>query len=485
MNFKLSKVNHYGFLVINLLVFLFIGYKVFHVPITHDEVATTVFYSNFSFWEIMMYPDQWPNNHILNTLLSKCTLFIFGGEQWAVRLPNLLSYLLYAWGAFRILKTVLTKESSFFLAGALLFVANPYLLDFFGLCRGYGMSCALCLFSLSYLISGFSEQRAKHIWIAFLFSILASYANFTLLVFWAATTLLASFYFLSRYLQKKESLIKPALIIFISCIGYLALIAVPLYKMHSTNQFEFWTANGFVSETVIPLIIHTCYDSRVFHHFTVFSQLSGAIIAANAVYIIANFVKAKFKLTSLKQPIFVATTLIVLTASINIFQCWLLDTPNLNGRTALFFYPLFVATVLSTHALFKTFKGRFIKVFLSIAIALLCIFHLGKTVTPWRVREWWYDAYTNRVLNYLDKHREDQAVSLETNWLFNPSFQFYTYTEQVPWLKLRAYNKDILPESDAQYYYILAEDYPQLEANFKPILKFDEVNWLLKNRKLK
>jgi len=210
----LKKINPIVFVVIYALTFIYILYKILHVPITHDEVATTVYYNNFSVWELMMYPDPLPNNHILNTISAKLFIFLFGAEQWAVRIPNLLSFVLFGVGVYRILKTVISKESMFFIPAALLFIASPYLLDFFGLCRGYGMSAALCTLSVSYIISGFATSTNKHIWYGFILSISACYANFTLLVFWAAITILTWFYFYSSYIVKKSSLLKPTLIIF-------------------------------------------------------------------------------------------------------------------------------------------------------------------------------------------------------------------------------------------------------------------------------
>jgi len=481
VKFSISNVNKYTFILLYALVFVFIGYKVFHIPITHDEVATTVFYSKFNAWEIMLFPDPWPNNHILNTLLTKGFLFLFGSEQWVVRMPNLLSFILYGFAAYRILKNVLTKESSFFIAGALLFIANPYLLDFFGLSRGYGMSAALCTLSVSYLISGFKGAINKHIWWAFVLSILASYANFTLLVFWAATTLLVAFYFLSTYRDKKTSLLKPWLILLAVCLGYLALIASPVYKMQSTNQFEFWTSSGFVADTLLPLVKLSLYDSKVFMAFNLIAGIVIGILVVNSLFVLITFKRAKFKINTLSQPLFVATSVILLTAGINMLQCWILDTPNLYGRTALFFYPLFIVALISSHEMFTSLKARKIKVGFSILLILVCVFQLLKTIKLDSVKEWRYDADTFKVLDYLEENRGDRNVTLETNWQFHPSFLFYEQTDKVPWLELKAYSKSVVPETDAEYYYIFEEDFPALESEFEPVAKFEN-HWLLKRK---
>jgi hypothetical protein len=453
-----------------------------NIPITHDETATTVHYSTYGVWQIMMYPDAWPNNHILNTLLTKAFILIFGSDQLVVRLPNLLSFLLYALAVFRINKVVLKKDSLFFIPASLLFIANPYLLDFFGLCRGYGMSVALCTLSASYLISGYISFNNKNIWMSLLLAVLASYANFTLLVFWVAVSILAWLYFFGLFRIKKERLLKPTLLILISGILYLALIATPIYKMQSTNQFQYWESPGFYKATVLSLIDLSLYGS----HY-VFAGIMNLIALLVALVLIANFIylfnksrKNKFRIDFIFSPVFVATILIVLTAGISYFQCKILLTPNLSGRTALFFFPLFIAAFITTLALFEKFRMNLLQILLSLFLIFICIFHLTDTMSLKSVREWWFDENTFKVIDYLKI--PDKNVSLKTNWLFHPSFYFYKYTGKIPWLDLKDYDKSIDLNTDAGYYYVMEEDYITLAPRFEPVLKFDNGCWLLKKK---
>lgn len=479
---SLKKINPIVFVVIYALTFSYIIFKVWNVPITHDEVPTTVYYNNFGIWEIMMYPDPIPNNHILNTLCTKFCLLLFGAEHWAVRLPNLLSFILFSIGAYRVIKSVIPKESLFFIPAALLFIANPYLLDFFGLCRGYGMSAAICTLSVSYIISGFLNSNNKHIWLSFALSIFACYANFTLLVFWVAITILTWFYFFSLHRKKKANLLKPTLIIFLSCLAYLALIAIPLYKMQKTEQFQFWTSSGFYEETILPLIVHSKYDSKIFITSDFIAWFSIALVVFNSLYILIKFKKLNYDLKVLSRPIAIATLIIVLTALINILQVWILDTPNLNGRTALFFYPLFVITLVSSYSLFTKGKMTGIKMGISILLTALLTHHVVHTMKPYSVREWAYDANTIEVIDFMlhNLKGSKSKTSLASNWMFNPSFTFYAYTGKTSWLDLKQYNTAIDPNMGVEYYYVFEEDYPILESNYEPVLKFENRCWLLK-----
>ncbi|MFT6243675.1 MAG: hypothetical protein ACJA0U_002283 [Salibacteraceae bacterium] len=479
MRSALTKINPSGFVAIFALVFAYILFKVFNVPITHDEVATTLFYSKTSIWDIIMYENPLPNNHILNTLLTKLCLFVFGAEDWVVRIPNLLSFLLYAFGAYRIVKAILPKDSLFYIPAALLFLASHYLLDFFGLCRGYGMSVAFCTLSVSYVMTGFSNFNRKNIWYGLLFAIFASYANFTLLVFWAAITLLTWIYFYFDFKKNNSGLFKPTLLLFLSSATYLTLIAIPLYRMQSTEQFEFWTSSGFFNETILPLVMHSKYDSRIFITSDFIAWFAVVLFVLNSIYILLELKKLDSKIDVLSKPITIATLIILLTAGINILQVWILDTPNLNGRTALFFYPLFIIALISSYDFFKNRKFVGFRIGFSILMIALLIHHIVHTAKPYSVREWSYDANTLKVTEWIYNHSDRGGASLATNWIFNPSFQFYVYADECSWLDLKPSNREINPNIGVDYYYIMAEDYPLLKEKYRPVLKFKNKCWLL------
>lgn len=482
MRISLQKINTISFLFVFGTVFVYIIFKVLNVPITHDEVATTVHYNNFNVWEIMMYPDPIPNNHILNTLSTKFCIFLFGSESWSVRLPNLLSFLIYAFGAYRILKIILPKDSMFYIPAALLFISSPYLLDFFGLCRGYGISTALCTLSMSYMISGFANSNSKNIWAGFVLSILACYANFTLMVFWMVITIMTWFYFYFSFRIKKTQIFKPTLILIGVNLAYAALIAVPIYKMQSTDQFQFWTSKGFIEETIKPLISHSKYDSRIFITTNFLAWFSITWLVINSIYVFFKLKKTKSKFEIITRPISIATIIILITAGINILEVWILDLPNLNGRTALFFYPLFIIALISSYDILQEWKLKGVKIGISILMTTMIAHHVIHTMKPYSVREWSYDANTLDVLNILERVKGDGEITLATNWMFYPSFYFYSYTGKFPSFDLQPSNHEIDVNSDAQYYYIFPEDYPMLELRYEVVRKFENNCWLLKAR---
>lgn len=112
----------------------------------------------------------------------------------------------------------------------------------------------------------------------------------------------------------------------------------------------------------------------------------------------------------------------------------------------------------------------------------MCVFHLIDRYNFKYAREWWYDENTFDVLKYLKEKSTNKAIVLKTNWLFYPSFYFYSYTGKTPWLDLQGYDKSIDLNTKAEYYYILSEDYKILGPKFEVIYKVTNDRWLVKRK---
>lgn len=480
----MRQFNFYGFITLYGILFLVILYKVFYVPVTTDEVPTVFFYSTFSFWDIMMFPDNWPNNHILNTLLAKIFISLFGKEQWVIRMPNFLMFILYSFGVFQILKLALKQNSWYFLPASMLFV-NPYLLDFFGLCRGYGISTTMVIITVVLIMKGYTRKKPAWIWLSLFTAMLASYANFTVLVFWAATVIVAWFYFVLENKNQFINLVKPTLVIFFISIAYLALIATPIQKMKNTDQFKYWTSGGFYDDTILSLIYEWRYNSeflwKIRSNFIV--AFIVVVFLINILFLLYRLKKEKNSVQLFYHPAFTAVMMLLLPAIINILQTIILGTPNLKGRTALFFYPLFATAAVMAIGLLPNMKEQWLNKIAAIVIGLMLIANLSHRLSLNSVKEWSYDQNTLQVTEYLKEKYDGTPVTLKTNWIFHPSFYFYFDSGKIPWINLQYYDYNLDINTRAEYYYIFARDYEFLEPRFEVEYKFSEDRWLLKQKK--
>lgn len=481
VTFRLSFASLWAAALWGILI-----YKAMYVPVTHDEVPGPTHYCNFSVWDIMMFPDNSPNNHILNTLLTKLAMFLFGNAQVVVRLPNILSFGLYFYAAYQICAVLFKKDNLLFFGGLALFLCNPYLLDFFSLCRGYGISNALLLTSVLFSLKAYLYQKEQAIWLSLVFAVLASYANFTLLVCWCAVNMTSFLFFVNQYVLNKKflKLIRKTGLLLVGVLAYGALIYTPIHKMQSTDQFAPWQSNGFFKDTIVNLIENTLYGSKMIDipakYLALLVVLSFSLSGAILFF---QWGKQGWEKVH-KTPLFVAFALLGLTTLVNILQTVILDTPNLTGRTALLFLPLFsflLVSMLFYLAGFSIWSARII----SSVIIIFGILHLFRTVTLDRVREWWYDVNTFQVINTIKKDAQlkEMPVQLRTYWVFYPSFDFYTLTGKAPFLDIGDYSKDIDTTNHYDYYYIFDSEYHLLKNNYDILEKYDGGGRLLLKHK--
>jgi hypothetical protein len=114
--------------------------------ITYDEASTYFDLVYPSIPEAIMR-SQYLNNHMLNSVLIRFVCFITQTKfnEFFIRLPSILSYGVYIVFAYHV-----AKKSNFRYFIFILFIANYYLNEFFGLARGYGMAAACILAALYY-----------------------------------------------------------------------------------------------------------------------------------------------------------------------------------------------------------------------------------------------------------------------------------------------------------------------------------------------
>ena len=457
------------FLLIYVLVAIGVLHKVINLPMTHDEVGTAVYYINFSYIEIIQFPGTSPNNHVLNSLLTKLSVEVFGNHPWSLRLPNFIAFIGYSYAVFRLLKNILGSASMFFIPAALLFVVSPYFLDFFSLSRGYGLSSAFCLLSVSYIVTGFGNKKGRHIWFGFLFALLACYSNFTLVYFLAAVGLLTFGFFTAMKIPKGKKIINLTLLILVAA-GFAFLVVGPITKMQANNEFTYWESNGFIKDTITHLVQFTLSDSKIFLTTTFITQFILFLVSAQISYLLAMLI-LKRDYSQIRSPLFISTLLLAGTAGINILLCQLLETPNLIGRTALFFFPLFIVSLISTVSSIRSFDIKLLKLSLSVLVTFFAAHHIITMYKADSVKEWSFDANTYDVLDYI-KTIEGES-SLATHWLFNKSFSYYTDTGKANWLHLAPYNKEIETNSNAEYYYVFEDDFELLKSRYQLVKRYD------------
>ena len=237
--------------ILSLAVFVIVLLRAIEVPLFHDEVRTFNHYIKSGI--LSPYSEyRAANNHIVNTFLARLSYLVFGDSPFSLRLPNVLSFLIYSYFVYKITSWFKSRLGRWtFVSLSLL---SFHFVSFFGLSRGYGIGFA-CLVAGIYFLGEFIRTiKVNHlIFLVFSFSI-ALYSFFSLLLVTLIAfsvviyKLFSSWDDISKAIKFKSSVI---LIIFLGIIGYAISI---LFYYRGFGILWFGFLEGFWKNTVITLL---------------------------------------------------------------------------------------------------------------------------------------------------------------------------------------------------------------------------------------
>lgn len=223
---KKTLVKHAYFWFFSSIIFIYILLRAIYIPLAHDEAA--------SFFHYVLVGDFIPykslfeaNNHLLNSFLEYLSFRLFGNSEIALRLPNVLSFWIYAYFACRISFALKEKWIRSILLIALL--TSTSLVEFFSLARGYGLSMAFFMAMIYYagiFLSGLRVSDQLKLW---LFGLLAILSNLALLNSFLLLILLV---FLAVFIRGGNVRSK------LFNLLPLVLFAVPFFIMASIYAFD-------------------------------------------------------------------------------------------------------------------------------------------------------------------------------------------------------------------------------------------------------
>ena len=166
---KYLQLNVKTGVAVSLILWIYLIFRAYYVPLLHDEIATFWFYINTGDYIPFTFKldSSAANNHVLNSLLTRFIYQIFGNTQIVLRLANLIFVPVYCLYAYKISNTLKNKYLALLFWFCLLFIHS--IVEFLALSRGYGMSFALLLGCLWYLIRTMQSGKAIHYFLSLLF----------------------------------------------------------------------------------------------------------------------------------------------------------------------------------------------------------------------------------------------------------------------------------------------------------------------------
>ena len=374
--------KEYTLILLSFLVFLYCLARVVGLSMTHDESATVVEFAVRPFWQVVTNEPPRANNHILNTLLIQF-FTLFGKSKFFVRLPNLLAGGLYLYFSYRMVRATASGWLEYLLAFALL-AFNQYLLEFFALGRGYGLSLGFMMGSLYYGLR-FTETRMMRALVGSMaLAALACYSNLAMLTFFVALAAMFNLSLLPPFRAIDWALWKKAngAIILFSLILFVLLFA-PVRALLREEELYFGGTDGLLADTLTTLIQNYLGPVNYFGEET-----KNLFLAPVFILLLLAVSRNLFEGVQRREfsPGFFFAGLLALTALGQFLQHELLGTRYLIHRTALLYFPLLALT--------SFFLVKRAENWVKLALLLPIAIHFLNRANVEMVQEWWYDPYT-------------------------------------------------------------------------------------------
>lgn len=334
----LYKYESFFAFSLSVALFIYLILRSIYSPILHDEIATFYHYIQPGIY----FPPEahWDaNNHILNSLLTDWSYQLFGSHPWALRLPNVLSFLLFFWAVWKIAGKL---QNVFLRWGFLLALTmSHYMFEYFGETRGYGLSMAFLLWGLYLLIRYLKVSGYLYLVGALIGLLLATSANLTLI----NSCLLIGVVILFLILTNKKMVVQVKLAHLVTVfVGFVLLF--PLinfaFELKERGALYYGGKSGFWDYTG-----GTLAQLYLGHFSFLIATLLTILFVIILILFFINWKNQQLSLNELiKLPSFIWVYLLV-GSLIGIFATrYLLDVNFPEDRAAMYLFPYYIGALV-------------------------------------------------------------------------------------------------------------------------------------------
>lgn len=454
----------------SVFAFGYVLVRAIYVDFTFDEIWTVSAFVPLSFSSIVsLYPCD-ANNHILNTILIKLFIFLFGNSSFACRFPNLIAFAIYLLVAIRMSR--LFRHHVTYLITLLLLIANPFVLDFFGLARGYGLAMSFEVASIYCLLSLYREHRVVYLIPGVTSSMLAVLSNFSFLPFmlvYGALLLGVLIYFRLHLIR----IIGSVVAVYIS---FGILILPLLLRLKASGSLYYGGHTGLYADTLMSLLQYS--TGRHFSPDALRLPLLIIVMLIIGVPVMAViYMLIRGRIGSLE--IIPVILLLGVVAIVWLMQ-QIMHTPYPIDRTALFLYPLVcIAVGFSLDIIMPRSPILFSVFALAGCVFLIVNFCLNANI--YKTISWNFEAYATEILRDINqKGREDhKKYSVDCSWPLQNQMGYYMSRYAFDHIYPLQGKLDRDSIADGADFYILMDD-PMPVVGYDPHI--DKVNLIFRHK---
>lgn len=358
--FKPTKYHLISYGVIILALISYIILRATKVDITNDEAYT--FYNVTTFWIVEVFCTG--NTHWLIFSFIKLLNLIGFEHIFALRLMSVLAGI---WVYILLYKYYISKYSPLivFVAFCLLGL-NPYLIDYFGLARGYASGLLFQFFALICLHQIIYSENKKWIYLFFISSTLSVISNFNFFYFFVASMAAYLIFSVSKhgfeFFKSKDFKWWLGLSITCSLVTIKALQIITV----CSNDIGNYGGNDFM-KSIFSSQFLGLYNYHELINSMVITLVSYALfLTILTLAIISFFHKNKRSVTNYLHLL---SIIIFMMLALSLFNYYVLDVLYPIDRTATIYYFPFCLLIIHCFASFH-FKS-YVKKMIGVTVIVL------------------------------------------------------------------------------------------------------------------
>lgn len=458
-------------------IFIYTCLRTALISVSHDEAFTYIYNVWLPAIDILRFAGSnkhvWQANHLLNTLLAKLSINLFGLSELSLRMPALLGHGLYLLGTYKILRLFLRK--AFFLPGLALMISHPFLLEYFSLARGYALGLGFLSWGIYYFFLSLNDphscfRQRYAVWAIFFFTLMALSQIVFLYVYFIFPIVFVFAAFLKhlfiRQPEKKRETVAGKLMRELTvplCISLLILSVIyvlPIHRMILAGITIKGSSYGFAVGTMASLIIASL-DGAVKNQISlikfiwIIRVMVFFVMFISAVAVLDSFLRQK-KGEPKDLYLFCTTTFLFAISLILPMIKAFLGIPYLVGRFGIFLIPFFMINLLILCDKLSSLKKPWVRGLAKnslYTITIIALLHFSRCLNLRREASC---ASVKQMLHDVElfkkgTSRNGHPVSIGIPWEVEPCINFYRVKNKLWWLKAA---RRLGPYGDFDYYYL-------------------------------
>lgn len=469
-------------LIVGALALLgYSGTRAVSLSFTHDESNTYDLLQGNLYWKTVA------NHHPLNTLLMRWGENWMGSAEWALRLPNVVAHALYLATGLLLLRRA--RHPVAMALGFAICNLNPFLLDFFGLARGYGLALGLSMAALWLLAHAWESagvgRRAGFVLAALTCAALADLSNYTWLnlhlplIGAGALILLVDADGLALRLDRRTLL--AAATVVATNVAFIRNLVHRVRTLQQAGQLYARGEIGFLPDTVGSSL--DCYFYGEPYPDLVTRAVFLGVVVAFPIGLLSLLDRARRE----RRLSFgtVLACVLGLAIAAPIVENALMGIPFPNERIALYYFP--PAGMLALWALDEAVaesRRRTLRVALvtaCVAVTALMTLHFARTANVTHTLTWGYDAHTKDAMREIERRFKSKAgagqIRIGNSWIFQPSMDYYRKTLHFAWLA--PIRRDDPMRLDYDVMYAQKWDIPETLGPYRVLVEYPDIGAVL------